>query len=261
MIQRDDLRFALARALASRDDVLAVWEGGAAAFDRADEWSDIDLQAVVHDDAVAATFATVEQALRELSPIEIIYEIPQPSWHGHAQKFYRLRDAGPFLLVDFVVMQQSASNRFLEPEIHGNAVVHFDRAGITSRTSPLDREVFARQLWKRVNDMRLTFPLFQSMTLKELHRGNAIDALSFYNAFTLAPLVELLRILHGPFHYNFRSRYLYHELPPGVVSRLEKLYFISGPDDLHARQQEAEEWFYSVLDTLTPEKLLEQVQR
>ena len=48
----------------------AFWESGAAAFDRTDEWSDIDLYIVVDDaEAVPETFLAVEKTLTRLSPI------------------------------------------------------------------------------------------------------------------------------------------------------------------------------------------------
>lgn len=261
MLQRDDLLAPLIETLQKQDNSLAVWEGGAAAFNRLDEWSDIDLQAVVRDDAVEQTFAVIEQALLSLSPLDTVYAIPQPSWHGHAQKFYRLRDASPFLLVDVAIIRESStSSKFLEPEIHGQAKVHFDRAGIINSSAPLDRRAFAHLLWKRVNDLRITFPLFQAMILKEVYRNNPIDALAFYQNLTLAPLVEILRMTYAPFHYNFRGRYLYHELPRDIVARLEKLYFIANLDDLHKKQQEAEEWFGHAITALSLEGLLEQVQ-
>lgn len=262
MLQRNNLLPPLIEVLQAQDNVLAVWEGGSAAFNRIDEWSDIDLQAVVRDDAVDSVFASIEQTLMSLSPIELVYTIPQPSWHGHAQKFYRLRDTSPFLLIDIAIIKESSTaSKFLEPEIHGNAKVYFDRADVIGSSAPLDRQAFGRLLWKRVNDMRITFPLFQAMVTKEIYRGYSIDALSFYQSVTLAPLVELLRITYQPFHYNFRGRYLYHELPQDIVARLEKLYFITDPDDLRKKQQEAEMWFGQLIAAISLEYLLERLQQ
>ncbi len=33
----------------------------------------------------------VERALESVSPIALRFEVPQPTWHGHYQAFYRLR--------------------------------------------------------------------------------------------------------------------------------------------------------------------------
>ncbi len=260
MLQREEVTSPLREALLHNDAVLALCEGGAAAFSRADEWSDIDLNCIVRDGVVEPVFNIVENTLAELSAIETVYTIPQPTWHGHAQKFYRLADASPFLLIDLTIVQQSAPNKFLEQEIHGNAVVHFDKAGIVASVPPIDRSTFAEMLWSRVETLRTTFPLFQCLTLKEAHRGNAVESLTFYHNFTLAPLVELLRIQHAPFHYNFRSRYLYYDLPRDIMARVEDLYFVSDIADMVQKHTNASAWFSELAESITRETIATAMQ-
>lgn len=259
-MNRDIIIGALTEALAHTEGILALCEGGAAAFGRVDEWSDIDLTCIVRDDAVGAAFTAAEQALAELSRIETAYTIPQPTWHGHAQKFYKLEKAGPFRLIDYTVIRESAQNKFLEPEIHGRVIVHFDKAAIAGSTVSPDRDAFASMLAGRVASLRSTFPLFQCLPLKEAHRGNAVEALAFYHAFTLAPLVELLRIRHAPFHYNFRTRYLHYDLPEGVVAQVQQLYFVTDLDDLLRKQRQAEEWFAELADWITDTEIADGVR-
>ena len=67
---RQKLVQTLAKALRGLDYVHAFWEGGAAAFDQVDEWSDMDLYAVVDDDRVDEVFLAVEETMKSLSPIE-----------------------------------------------------------------------------------------------------------------------------------------------------------------------------------------------
>ena len=229
--------------------VYAMWEGGAASFDRVDEWSDIDLQVDVEDERVDEVMALGGQALAELSPIELQYAVPQPSWHGHAQTFFWLRDAGPYLLVDFVVMKHGNPTKFLEHEIHGNRLVHFDKAGVTD-VPALDAAEFGGQMRRRWETLRVTFPLFQSLTLKELNRGNAIEAFAFYQGYTLRPLLEALRMELTPYHYNFHTRYVYYELPPEIVRRLESLFFVASLDDLTDKRRQAEVWFGEIAPRL-----------
>jgi hypothetical protein len=45
-------------------------------------------------------------------------------------------------------------------------------------------------------------------------------------------------------------RYLYYELPADVVRDLEALFFIGSPQQIGARRQQAEAWFYRTLDKL-----------
>lgn len=248
-LTRQEIIQALRARLEPLDYVQAMWEGGAAAFNRVDEWSDIDLQVAVDDDYAAQTFPIVEEVLQSLSPIDLRYEIPQPAWHGHAQVFYRLSKASKFLLIDFVVIKKSNPLKFLEPEIHGNAVVYFDKSNVT-KVEPLDRIKWNAKLHERVNTLRVTFDLFQSLTLKELNRHNPIEALAFYNGYTLRPLVEALRILYAPTRYNFHTRYVHYELPAELVHRLEHLFFVQNANDLRAKQIEAEKWFNEILNQI-----------
>jgi len=63
MFSRDSIVRLLTEALRPLPYVHAFWEAGAAAFNRVDEWSDIDLYIVVDDaEAVSETFLVVEKA-------------------------------------------------------------------------------------------------------------------------------------------------------------------------------------------------------
>jgi hypothetical protein len=98
-------------------------------------------------------------------------------------------------------------------------------------------------------------PLFAPFMQKELNRGNAIEALAFYQGLTLRPLVEALRLRYCPTRYNFHSRYLYYDLPPEVARRLEPFFFVADTAALRARHAEALAWCAEALDALTPAML------
>jgi hypothetical protein len=248
-LTKKEIILALCDALEPLEYTYALWEGGAAAFERVDEWSDLDLMLDVEDERVNDALQVIDLTLRGLSPIELKYEVPQPAWHGHAQVFYRLQNTSRFLLIDIAVIKRSNPNKFLQPELHGNAVVYFDKSGVVKPT-PLDRKELAARLKDRLAALRVTFELFQILILKELNRGNLIEALSFYHNFTLKPLVEVLRIPHEPTRHGFYTRYIYYDMPPDIIHRLEKLFFVTDGDDLLAKRQEAEEWFYDTLDRI-----------
>jgi predicted nucleotidyltransferase len=234
------------QALEPLDGVKAIWLAGAAAFGRVDRWSDIDLMVVVDDDFVEEAMAQLEAALAELSPVELKYRLPQPTWHGHEQVFYRLSQAGPFLLIDAAIMKLSSQNKFLQPEIHGNPKVLFDKVGAFS-FPPFDWEAHLDALQQRTETLAVLFELFEPFPLKELRRGNPIEALAYFHGLPLRFLVELLRIRHSPARHNFAARYIYYDLPASVVQRLESMYFIADPQDLPDRLAEAGEWFREVL--------------
>ncbi|MCC7141341.1 MAG: nucleotidyltransferase domain-containing protein [Candidatus Eisenbacteria bacterium] len=245
-LTREPILAAIRAALEPQPFVHAMWEGGAAGFGRIDQWSDIDLQVDADDDRVTDVFPLVEAAIAPLSPISLRYEIPQPAWHGHHQVFYRLKNASPYLLLDFVVIRRSNPDKMIQPEMHGSPAVHFDKVGAT-RWTPLDRAALTAKLDDRKHSLLVSFELFQILTEKELHRKNWAEAMSFYHAFTLRPLVELLRIRHCPERHGFYVRYYKHDLPLEVSARLEPLFFVQSPDDLAKKRAEAETWFRSLM--------------
>ncbi len=235
----------------------AMWQGGAAAFNRVDEWSDVDLQIDVDDDRVAEACAVVDATLAEHragGPVALKFELPQPTWHGHYQAFYRFHNASEFLVLDFVVMKHSHPNKFLEPEIHGEKVVLFDKDH-TLTVPPLDRTDWADKLKGRLASLRVTFELFRPFTEKELQRGNAIEAVMCYHGLVLRPLVEVLRIRHAPARYNFHSCYVYYDLPADTVRALEPLFFPRDADDVRAKQAQAAQMFTEALAGLDPATL------
>jgi hypothetical protein len=254
-LTRENILAALENALKPLPYVHAMWQGGAASFDRVDEWSDIDLQVVVDDDRIPDVYAVVDETLQKLSSINLRYDFPQPVWHGHYQTFYRLEDAGPYLLIDFVAMKLSNENRFLQPEIHGTAIINFDKANLV-KTPPLDIDAHLKAIQGRIDTLRVLFEMFQVLTLKEIHRGNSIEAISFYQSWTLRPLVEVLRIRHDPARYNFQ-----YYFPKEDVVRLEPLFFIASVQDLETKFKQASDWFREALPLIDMEVVRRQLEQ
>lgn len=258
-VEREQILEALQVALEPLEPVLGLFEAGSAAFGRVDRWSDIDLGVLIEDDSVAEVFAVAESALESLSPVELRWVIPSPTWHGHAQRFYRLRDAGRFLLVDLTLMRRSDPNWFLEPEQHGQALVLFDKAGLLV-PPPFDAEKWRARMRADLSSLRASMPMFESFVEKELLRGNLLDALSFYMGQTLRPLITVLGMRFRPLRYHFGPRYLRLDLPPELYQELTELYQVRDAADLQAKQQRAHALFHQTaaeldLDALPLESL------
>ncbi len=118
---RTRISAAVCDALEPLPEVLAGWEGGSAAFDALDQYSDIDLNVLVVDTAdVDSLFRLAEQALTILSPIIGSHASPPG-------RYYQLRDAGEFLLVDLIILRTDAAEQCLGTERHGKAVPLFDK--------------------------------------------------------------------------------------------------------------------------------------
>ncbi len=228
------------------ESVRAFWQGGAVAFDRADEWSDIDLMVLTADEEDEAVLKVIEQSLEKLSPIQSIYVLPPPTWHGHLQSMYRLENASPFLVIDLVVMKESSPNRFIERQIHGEAFVHFDK-GDYLKDDQIDFAAHMLKLRDRKKDIEKDFAFFQELTSKELLRQNWLDAIPYYQRFTLAPILELLRMQYSPGRFNFNLRYIYVDLPEEWVVKIEPLFFLQPGKDFEGKFQQARKLYKDVL--------------
>lgn len=241
-LDRETIVKTLAEALKPLRYAHAFYQGGAAAFNRIDSWSDIDLYTVVDDEKVEATFSTVERSLESLSPIQQKLRTPQLPWPGVFQTFYKLENTSEFLLIDLAVLKLSASEKFLEPLIHGNVIFYFNKNN-TVKNSVFDKKIFLAKLHGRLEMLQARFDMFNHLVQKEINRGNHLEALEWYHVFTLAALVEALRTKHNPFHHDFRMRYVHYELPSKIIKKLENLYYVRDAKDLQEKYREATEWF------------------
>jgi predicted nucleotidyltransferase len=253
-IERKDLVAAVIVALEPMDYVHAVWEGGAASWDRLDDWSDIDMYVVCDDDRVEDVFEILEKTITTIDEIDLRFRMPEPAWHGHSQVFWRLKNASPFLFFDIAVMKKSSKDKFLQYSIHGKPLVHFDKIDVV-QDDPVDPKGYLEQLEKRLETLKTHFGLFQVLVLKELNRGNDMEALSYYLSYTLRPLVEALRIKYTPWHYKFFTTYIYYEMPQKVTQRLHLLYFVGDANALRKCRDEAETWFWQTVGSIDMDDL------
>lgn len=248
LVDRERLLATLRAALQAQAAVVAAWEGGSAAFSYRDELSDVDAVVVVDDDAVEAVFDAVESALAALSPIALRHDVVGTS--GFSQRFYRLRDASEFLVVDLVLLRRSDPLLFREVELHGQGHTWVDREGLLQQASHLDADQDLAQARARLPALRSAFDMFQHIPTKERLRGRAVEALQFYQGMTVRPLVEALRLLHCPQRRIFGLRYLARDLPAEVVARIEPLMFVADLSDLERKHEQAQQWFWETMAAL-----------
>ncbi len=248
-IDRDEITAAIARALEPLDYVYAMWEGGAVAFNRADEWSDIDICISAEDGRIEEPFAVVEEALESIAPIDLKYVVKGPKLGEYVQAFYRLEGAGPFLLIDFAVFKHSAADKLQERELHGNSRFHFNKNGAVT-VPELDRKAFMEKVRNRLEDLPTKMDMFVAFIPKEVYRGNLVAGVDFYRRFLLGALAEVLRLKHTPARYDFGLRYVYHDLPPDEVKRFEELYMVRDADDLLRKYKDAKAWFDETVGSL-----------
>jgi hypothetical protein len=248
-LKRERLIETLAAKFEPADYALAMYEGGAVGFDRVDQWSDADVQVVVKDDTVEQAFADLEEALAGLSEIDYQYRLPEPTWHGHSQAFYRFTDASPFLMLDIVFIQESSeADRFMQFRTHGQPKILFDKAGVIVE-EPLDETAMIEKMKASVEAAKMRFDLFWVLTEKEIQRKNEIEAFHFYYNFAVMTLQEMLRIIYSPVRHFYR-RYPQYDLPPEITTRLAGFYYLSDLDALKVKFDQARVWFAELVEEL-----------
>ena len=259
-LTRETIIQILVHALEPLAYVHAFWEGGAAAFDRIDDWSDLDFYIVVDDEKVDEAFLAIEKALKSLSPLKQVYEIPQLPWPGLSQKFYKLERASEYHIIDLVVMKLNSPEKLLESEIHGNAVFYFNKSNKLKAPS-LDKDKIVEKLQKRLERLKARFDLFNMVTQKEINRGNYLEAIDTYHILTLASLVEALRITYNPLHHDFKMRYIHYEIPSEVIKKLKRLYFVESEKELQEKYHEATEWFQKITSQIDQRMIERKVRK
>jgi hypothetical protein len=225
---------------------------GSIAFDRLDSLSDIDLVLDVTPERVESVWDAIDRTLEGMAPLDYRYEIPQPTWHGHEQRFFHLAGTPQHLLVDVVIMKTGQEPRFDEVERHGNPVVLFDKDGIVASTH-VDSDEMQAKLRARLQAIKQLLPLAYSLVDKEIERGRSLDAFGFYQRFVVDNLVVLARMKHDPNRHDFGFRYLALDVPEDVARQIESCCYVSDLDELSMRFRDAQELIAQLIEELDRE--------
>ena len=240
-LTRDVIINELINALKPLDYIQAFWEGGAAAFNRIDKWSDIDLYILSEENKISQTVIEVENALSSLSPIILKFEVFNSTYLNVKQAFYRLRNSSKYLLVDLVILTRKSPEKFIAFQIHGDIIFYFNKTTYL-KPAKINMQNLKSKLKSRLRRLKAKFEMFNCFVQKEINRKNFVEAVTLYQKITLLTLIEVLRIKHTPFHHDFKVHYISYELPKKIVKELECLSFIENGIDLQEKYCQATKW-------------------
>lgn len=252
LVSRNEIIKEIRNAVEPLAEVQAMWLGGSDAFQRSDELSDIDVQLLIEPGTQAVVFAVVEDALEQLAGIAVRQNVPEPAWHGHSQRFYQLRQASDFHVVDLFILEAGKPPFWNEVEHHGEPVVVFDKAGKVC-TTHIDKRELLGKIRQRISQLDEHLAIHAIMVDKEIRRGNELAAFHFYLGLVLLPLVEVLRMRFSPFRYNWGLRYAYYDLPPDVYEKLVDLAYLGSMPGLQHKLETAHNWLLTELRTAAGE--------
>lgn len=234
-MDREEIFSKIINELMSYPQINLLAEGGAKAFDRYDELSDLDLMVDAEDGKVPETVKQFETFLENFKGIKAIYTVAETDELQH--KFYKLKDSDRFAIIDLFITAKSNPDKELEIKIHGDFVIHTDTLGYMT-DQKFDSADFNKKVEASMIKAKNIFEFFLFQTEKELIRGRYIDAIAYYYDLTLKPLIRMLRIKYNPLHYNFGLRYLSDELPGDLVKELEILLSIKDQNDLKMKYEQ-----------------------
>ena len=224
MKNRDDIIRTMSEAAESTQAVLSLWEEGSAAFGRSDEYSDVDLAAIVARGEVS----TVADLLRHAAVRTAgqITESRLDHEDGSVQFYWSLEDTSQYHFVDLTLYEHTGEPRELCRDVHGDPVVHFNREkALQVVTDSLDDR--AARIRASLTEHRAMSRVAPVLVERHIRRGHALHALGEYHRSILRPLVELLRIRHCPQRNSFYFTYAHWDLPR--VSRFGMVLTLQSP--------------------------------
>jgi predicted nucleotidyltransferase len=246
-------------ALEECDGAIASWEGGSAAFGRADDQSDLDVGVLCIRGAATHVLNSIERGLREAGE-------PLDSWDvGRSafgtQRFWQPTGHGAqsvLCMVDASVIEHERERdewrELLLPERHGRALALHDPDGVLARAraaASFDAEAHRGRLATELERIRDRRRMFGGFVEKELGRGRVLDAAGMHHSTVVVPLVALLGMRHRPLRWDFGLRYLHDELPAAAAARLTPIVQ-PGVDGLGDAAVHGLAWIDELLDGLDP---------
>ena len=240
---RSRITEAVSYGLQSLTYVLAGWESGSVAFNRQDEYSDIDLNFLLDDTSSADLFyVAVESALKTVSPIVASFSEPPG-------RYFKLRDGSEFFLVDVCIFRTRDLTERLDIKRHGRLRPLFDKGEWLQNRGSAEVSQ-AKNRAKRLEEQQEWFSISQSFVRKAIIRDRRVEGLAAFWGYTLKPLVELLRMRYCPPRWDFGMRSLDRDLPGPVYDDLLRLMFVGEFDDLAEHHSKAAEWAEQLLREL-----------
>lgn len=211
MFSRTEAVEAIKKFVLSQEKITAAWEGGSVATGYDDEVSDLDLCMVCKDDDTEEVLNRMVGFLRETFGEDQIYRLPEPTYHGFSQVFFKTKNTPPLFYVDFGVMGESLKDKYVEENRHGQAKIWVEKYKLDCTNRPKEKiEEVSRGLYEKL--IAIDFLLILELK-KALHRGVFSEAFPAYYGFITRCLVVLLNIKHRPAKADFGMRYIYRDYP------------------------------------------------
>ncbi len=248
---------AIVLGIKDRPDIYAAWEGGSLATKSTDSFSDIDFS-ILAKAPIKPILDIVQNTLQKFQVIHT-WQSNRSFWgEGMAQRVIVLKDSPKYFSVDcgiFDIDDRKLLADFMEVERHGSPKVFFDKLGLIKEGHTDVLALFEKQQL-RAEELSQGFPIFKTLTLKEIERGKSIDAIGFFQAGLVRPYIEVLGMLRRPFKYDFGMRYIHQTFPLDEQKLIEEFCYVARFKDLPEKLAKLENEFNEAIKQIRSRKSL-----
>lgn len=235
--------------VSSKDFIIAAWEGGSAATNRLDQYSDLDLCLVVEDDQVERTFQELDSFIDEQFGIIRKYRLPEPTWHGASQCFYVIDHVEPMIYLDIAVLKKSNPDKLMESDRHGHAVVWFDHEHIYNPTPSDPNTIKERGKKLFATTTQMDFLIMLEIE-KGILRGRFYDVFPTYMGFISRYLSVFLNLKYRPEKADFGLRYGLIDYDQKDALLVEYAFKVSTIDELKHQYEVIKQRYFDLIDEL-----------
>ncbi len=237
--------------LYEQEDVLFAGEGGSKATGLNDDFSDLDLELIVEDDAVEKTFELIEKLLEENFGILRRFRMPEPAWHGFSQVFYLIDKMPKHFYLDLAIIKKSIEEKLTDPARHGHAYIWFDKANVHQVVEETQEQVLSRckNLYQRATQLDF---LMMIEIEKNLDRNQFTESFPGYFRFISNQLAVMLNLQYRIEKVDFGLRYAYRDYPLEINNLLKDLLMVKDLDDLKNKYTILKDTYLKLKDELYP---------
>lgn len=217
----------LKQILESNPATYAMWIAGSVAEGYADELSDIDLWIDIDDGQDKEILEKIEKFLSLKGELDVNFgEVISPPY---THQVYHLKHMNPYHFIEITL--HTHSNNYVFIEGMRKVKVLFDKDG-TTQSTPFDKTSYDKMLQDRKKFLIKKIEIGELSVIKEITRGQFMDALHNYQFWLVEPVIELARIKHSPLKISYGLKHGSRDLPEDVVTEIESLYLIKSLEDL-----------------------------
>ncbi len=248
MYTREDAIAAMRSKVQSIPEILAAWEGGSSATGYLDKYSDLDMYLVVSKDNHEAIYQQIIDFIEKTFGIEKMYRLPEPTPHGFRQGFVKTIKTPKLFYIDFVIMDETVDDKYLESNRHGKADFWIDKIGLN---------ISERQ--EKVT-MKMTDAMYQATVSrdfliileleKQIARNNFLEAFPLYISFISRCVVTLLNIKYRPEKSDFGMRYIYRDYPKEMANIIEDSFKVNSVNQLNDKYRELKVIYQDLIEEL-----------